>query len=59
MIACNGSKYEGNIFVYYTLLNLYQHHHRYVTSRDDNQLNGDVESLMTPGSVIHALITTS
>lgn len=40
--------YESNVYVYYGLSNFYQNHRRYVKSRDDSQLNGDVESLMKP-----------
>lgn len=32
--------------MYYGLSNFYQNHRRYVKSRDDSQLNGDVSSLM-------------
>uniref|UniRef100_A0A4W6ES61 Cell cycle control protein n=1 Tax=Lates calcarifer TaxID=8187 RepID=A0A4W6ES61_LATCA len=40
--------YENNVFMYYGLSNFYQNHRRYVKSRDDSQLNGDLESLMKP-----------
>lgn len=32
--------------MYYGLSNFYQNHRRYVKSRDDSQLNGDMESLL-------------
>uniref|UniRef100_A0A4W6EWD1 Cell cycle control protein n=1 Tax=Lates calcarifer TaxID=8187 RepID=A0A4W6EWD1_LATCA len=38
----------NNVFMYYGLSNFYQNHRRYVKSRDDSQLNGDLESLMKP-----------
>ena len=34
---------EPPIYVYYKLTDFYQNHRRYVRSRDDGQLNGDVE----------------
>ncbi|KAL6486672.1 hypothetical protein MHYP_G00060640 [Metynnis hypsauchen] len=37
--------FEGNVFMYYGLSNFYQNHRRYVKSRDDSQLNGDLSSL--------------
>ncbi|KAM9840713.1 cell cycle control protein 50A-like [Aulostomus maculatus] len=40
--------YESNVFMYYGLSNFYQNHRRYVKSRDDNQLNGDMKSLWKP-----------
>lgn len=36
---------QGNVFMYYGLSNFYQNHRRYVKSRDDSQLNGDLSSL--------------
>lgn len=36
---------QSNVFMYYGLSNFYQNHRRYVKSRDDSQLNGDMESL--------------
>lgn len=38
---------EPPIFFYYKLTNYYQNHRRYVRSRDDNQLKGDVVELET------------
>ncbi|XP_028995628.1 cell cycle control protein 50A [Betta splendens] len=40
--------FESTVFMYYGLSNFYQNHRRYVKSRDDSQLNGDVSSLMDP-----------
>lgn len=40
--------WEGEVFMYYGLTNFYQNHRRYVKSRDDSQLLGDVEK--TPSS---------
>ena len=34
---------EGSVYVYYGLTNFYQNHRRYVKSRSDGQLQGDVE----------------
>ncbi|CRK86891.1 CLUMA_CG000716, isoform A [Clunio marinus] len=34
----------GNVFMYYGLTNFYQNHRRYVRSRDDNQLLGELDS---------------
>lgn len=36
---------QSNVFMYYGLSNFYQNHRRYVKSRDDSQLNGDLSSL--------------
>ncbi|XP_005936299.1 cell cycle control protein 50A isoform X1 [Haplochromis burtoni] len=40
--------YESNVFMYYGLSNFYQNHRRYVKSRDDSQLNGNIDSLKKP-----------
>ncbi|KAG7264078.1 hypothetical protein CRUP_009528 [Coryphaenoides rupestris] len=40
--------FESNVFVYYGLSNFYQNHRRYVKSRDDSQLNGNLDSLKSP-----------
>ncbi|XP_001373926.1 cell cycle control protein 50A [Monodelphis domestica] len=40
--------FEGNVFMYYGLSNFYQNHRRYVKSRDDSQLNGDITALKNP-----------
>ena len=34
---------EGSVYIYYGLTNFYQNHRRYVKSRSDGQLQGDVE----------------
>jgi len=34
--------WEGQVFIYYGLTNFYQNHRRYVKSRDDKQLYGDI-----------------
>ena len=34
---------EGSVYIYYGLTNFYQNHRRYVKSREDGQLQGDVE----------------
>jgi len=39
--------WEGEVFLYYGLTNFYQNHRRYVKSRSDKQLYGDLQS--TPG----------
>jgi len=36
--------WEGPVFIYYGLTNFYQNHRRYVKSRDDKQLLGDLDS---------------
>jgi len=36
--------WQGNVFIYYGLTNFYQNHRRYVKSRDDKQLYGDLSS---------------
>lgn len=36
---------QSNVFMYYGLSNFYQNHRRYVKSRDDSQLNGDLSAL--------------
>jgi len=35
----------GNVYIYYGLTNFYQNHRRYVKSRDDKQLYGDLASI--------------
>ena len=35
--------WEGQVFIYYGLTNFYQNHRRYVKSRDDKQLYGDIK----------------
>ncbi|XP_015252410.1 PREDICTED: cell cycle control protein 50A-like [Cyprinodon variegatus] len=40
--------FEGNVYMYYGLSNFYQNHRRYVKSRDDSQLNGNIKSLKEP-----------
>lgn len=40
--------FESNVYMYYGLSNFYQNHRRYVKSRDDSQLNGDLSSLKDP-----------
>jgi len=37
-------KWMGNVFLYYGLTNFYQNHRRYVKSRDDKQLYGNLDS---------------
>ncbi|KAL8572781.1 hypothetical protein ACOMHN_030363 [Nucella lapillus] len=41
-------EFSGTVYMYYGLTNFYQNHRRYVRSRDDNQLHGDV---MSPGDL--------
>uniref|UniRef100_UPI00398E56FC cell cycle control protein 50B n=1 Tax=Pristiophorus japonicus TaxID=55135 RepID=UPI00398E56FC len=41
-------KLEGPIFMYYELSNFYQNHRKYGISRDDDQLNGDLDYLTNP-----------
>jgi len=38
------TNWEGQVFLYYGLTNFYQNHRRYVKSRSDKQLYGDLES---------------
>ncbi|KAG7511348.1 cell cycle control protein 50A-like [Solea senegalensis] len=40
--------FESNVYMYYGLSNFYQNHRRYVKSRDDSQLYGDLSSLKEP-----------
>lgn len=40
---------QGTVYMYYGLTNFYQNHRRYVRSRDDNQLNGQV---MDPSQLV-------
>lgn len=42
------SDFTGKVFMYYGLTNFYQNHRRYVKSRDDNQLLGNL--VLTPSS---------
>ncbi|XP_033214818.1 cell cycle control protein 50A isoform X2 [Belonocnema kinseyi] len=37
----------GNVYMYYGLTNFYQNHRRYVKSRDDNQLLGELTSIVS------------
>ena len=39
IISCN---FQDDVFIYYGLTNYYQNHRRYVKSRDDSQLLGDL-----------------
>jgi len=39
------SPLQSNVYMYYGLSNFYQNHRRYVKSRDDSQLNGDLSAL--------------
>ena len=36
--------WNGDVFIYYELENFFQNHRRYVKSRDDNQLLGEVKT---------------
>nr|XP_057937019.1 cell cycle control protein 50A-like isoform X2 [Doryrhamphus excisus] len=40
--------FDSTVFMYYGLSNFYQNHRRFVSSRHDSQLNGNMESLMEP-----------
>ncbi|XP_064599677.1 cell cycle control protein 50A-like [Liolophura sinensis] len=40
--------FQGDVYMYYGLSNFYQNHRRYVRSRDDSQLKGDV---IDPGNL--------
>ncbi|XP_046753787.1 cell cycle control protein 50A isoform X1 [Diprion similis] len=42
------NEFGGNVYMYYGLTNFYQNHRRYVKSRDDNQLLGQLN--MAPSS---------
>ncbi|KAL7289371.1 hypothetical protein TKK_0016574 [Trichogramma kaykai] len=39
--------YNGKVYMYYGLTNFYQNHRRYVKSRDDNQLLGQLSPLVS------------
>ncbi|XP_029173018.1 cell cycle control protein 50A isoform X2 [Nylanderia fulva] len=39
--------FVGNVYMYYGLTNFYQNHRRYVKSRDDNQLLGKLDELVS------------
>ena len=43
MLSFNLEEMEGSVYIYYGLTNFYQNHRRYVKSREDGQLQGDVE----------------
>ena len=36
--------WNGDVFIYYELENFFQNHRRYVKSRDDNQLLGEIKT---------------
>jgi hypothetical protein len=38
---------QGQVYFYYSLINYYQNHRRYVKSRDDNQLLGKTTRVST------------
>lgn len=42
MIEVHGFFLQKDVYMYYGLSNYYQNHRRYVRSRDDNQIHGDV-----------------
>lgn len=42
--------FVGKVYMYYGLTNFYQNHRRYVKSRDDNQLLGELEAFKNPSS---------
>ncbi|XP_053310705.1 cell cycle control protein 50B-like [Spea bombifrons] len=42
--------FQGPVFMYYELSNFYQNHFRYMTSRDDKQLSGFLDSLENPSN---------
>ncbi|XP_040277861.1 cell cycle control protein 50B-like [Bufo bufo] len=42
--------FQGAVFMYYELSNFYQNHYRYMISRDEKQLNGDLSSLTNPAN---------
>lgn len=39
--------FEGDVYFYYGLVNYYQNHRRYVRSRDDNQLLGKTDAVVS------------
>ncbi|KYN17128.1 Cell cycle control protein 50A, partial [Trachymyrmex cornetzi] len=41
------SEFAGKVYMYYGLTNFYQNHRRYVKSRDDNQLLGQLHSTVS------------
>jgi LEM3 (ligand-effect modulator 3) family / CDC50 family len=40
-------EFSGDVFMYYGLTNFYQNHRRYVKSRDDNQLLGELSQTVS------------
>ncbi|XP_075706622.1 cell cycle control protein 50B-like [Rhinoderma darwinii] len=40
--------FQGPVFMYYELSNFYQNNYRYMISKDDKQLSGDLDSLKNP-----------
>ncbi|XP_067862852.1 cell cycle control protein 50B [Heptranchias perlo] len=44
---------RGPVFMYYELSNFYQNQRKYGVSRDDTQLNGDLDYLPTPSEYCH------
>ncbi|XP_056412990.1 cell cycle control protein 50B-like [Hyla sarda] len=41
---------QGPVFMYYELSNFYQNNYRYMISRDNTQLSGDLDSLKNPSN---------
>ncbi|XP_075120735.1 cell cycle control protein 50B-like [Leptodactylus fuscus] len=41
---------EAPVFMYYELSNFYQNHYRYMISKDEKQLSGDLNSLKNPSN---------
>ncbi|XP_073428992.1 cell cycle control protein 50B-like [Dendrobates tinctorius] len=42
--------FPAPVFMYYELSDFYQNHYRYMISRDENQLSGDLDSLKNPAN---------
>ena len=47
-MSCFLVSLQGTVYMYYGLTNFYQNHRRYVRSRDDNQLHGE---MLSPGDL--------
>lgn len=51
-------KWEGDVYFYYGLSNFYQNHRRYVRSRDDGQLHGDLKTAVNSNCEPFSKVTT-
>ena len=48
----------SQVYLYYELDNYYQNHKRYVRSRDDDQLAGEV-TLTNPSALLHSVLVNA